>query len=69
VNDELTGPRGDGYRRMLTFIPLAELERPAKLETSARCSWVRVAPSSPGRISIMDGGVTSSYFYGELAPH
>ena len=68
AKDELTGPRGEGYRRM---IERPRLDAPAlqtKWERSARCSWVQDGSFITGSDFLMDGGVTAAYWYGELAP-
>jgi NAD(P)-dependent dehydrogenase (short-subunit alcohol dehydrogenase family) len=51
AKDELTGPRGEGYRRMIESSPAGRAGTPTKWEPSARCSWARTAASSPAATS------------------
>jgi NAD(P)-dependent dehydrogenase (short-subunit alcohol dehydrogenase family) len=69
ARDELTGPRGEGYRRMIELCPPAAAAPRTKSEPSARCSWGPDGAFITGSDFLMDGGVTASYFYGELAPN
>lgn len=47
ARDELAGPRGAGYRRMIEGPRQSEPERRMRSRPSARCSWDRMAASSP----------------------
>lgn len=51
ARDELTGPRGDGYRRMIELSRLAAAAPPTKSATSAPCSWAPTGRSSPAATS------------------
>jgi NAD(P)-dependent dehydrogenase (short-subunit alcohol dehydrogenase family) len=68
ANDELNGPRGEGYREMLAQSPAGRAGTPDEVATLAA---LLLGPDSgfiTGSDFLMDGGVTASYFYGELAP-
>jgi NAD(P)-dependent dehydrogenase (short-subunit alcohol dehydrogenase family) len=51
ANDELTGPRGEGYRRMIELCRSGVAAPPTRSEPSARCSWAPRARSSPAATS------------------
>ncbi len=57
--DELTGPRGEGYRRMLELAPTGRAGSPD--EVGADGAFIT------GSDFLVDGGVMASCFYGELA--
>jgi NAD(P)-dependent dehydrogenase (short-subunit alcohol dehydrogenase family) len=68
AKDELTGPRGEGYRRMIEFCPVG---RAGTADEVANVAALLMGPEGTfitGSDFLMDGGVTSSYFFGELAP-
>jgi NAD(P)-dependent dehydrogenase (short-subunit alcohol dehydrogenase family) len=52
AKDELTGPRGEGYRRMIELSVAGRAGTPTRWEPSARCSWGQTVPSSPAAISL-----------------
>ena len=66
ANDELKGPRGEGYRRMIEGMPAHRAGTPdevgdlAKFLMSSRGRWIT------GSDFLIDGGCTASYFYGDL---
>jgi NAD(P)-dependent dehydrogenase (short-subunit alcohol dehydrogenase family) len=68
ANDELKGPRGPGYRRMI------ELSAAGRAGTRDEVGVVGALLMSPdgafitGSDFLMDGGVTAAYWYGDLAP-
>ena len=65
--DELTGPRGEGYRRMIDLSPA---KRPGTPDEVANVAALLMGPDGgfiSGSDFLMDGGVTASYWYGELA--
>jgi NAD(P)-dependent dehydrogenase (short-subunit alcohol dehydrogenase family) len=66
--DELTGPRGDGYRRMLELSPAGRAGTPDEIATLAALLMGPDGGFISGSDFLIDGGVTASYFYGELAP-
>jgi NAD(P)-dependent dehydrogenase (short-subunit alcohol dehydrogenase family) len=47
AKDELTGPRGAGYRRMIELCPVGAAAPRTRSRPSARSSWAPTAPSSP----------------------
>ena len=66
--DELKGPRGEGYRRMIEGCPVG---RAGTSDEVANVAALLMGPDGAfitGSDILMDGGVTSSYFFGELAP-
>jgi len=68
AKDELAGPRGEGYRRMIELCPVG---RAGTSDEVANVAALLMGPEGAfitGSDILMDGGVTSSYFYGELAP-
>ena len=66
ANDELRGPRGDGYRRMIAGMPARRAGTPdevgdlAEFLMSSRGRWIT------GADFLIDGGCTASYHYGDL---
>jgi len=68
ANDELSGPRGDGYRRMLEISPAGRAGTPDEVGVLGALLMGRDGAFITGSDFLMDGGVTASYFYGELAP-
>jgi NAD(P)-dependent dehydrogenase (short-subunit alcohol dehydrogenase family) len=68
ARDELNGPRGEGYRRMLSLCPAGRAGTPDEVATVAALLMGPDGAFITGSDLLMDGGVTSSYFYGELAP-
>jgi NAD(P)-dependent dehydrogenase (short-subunit alcohol dehydrogenase family) len=51
ARDELAGPRGDGYRRMIESSAVGRAARPTRWAPWARYSWARTAVSSPAATS------------------
>ena len=68
AKDELTGPRGEGYRRMLSKSPAGRAGTPDEVANLAALLMGADGAFITGSDFLMDGGVTASYFYGELAP-
>jgi NAD(P)-dependent dehydrogenase (short-subunit alcohol dehydrogenase family) len=69
AKDELTGPRGEGYRRMIELSSPAK--RPGTPDEVANVGALLMGSDGGfimGSDFLMDGGVTASYWYGELAP-
>jgi NAD(P)-dependent dehydrogenase (short-subunit alcohol dehydrogenase family) len=66
--DELTGSRGEGYRRMLEQSPAGRAGTPDEVATVAHLLLGPDGAWITGSDFLMDGGVTASYFYGDLAP-
>jgi NAD(P)-dependent dehydrogenase (short-subunit alcohol dehydrogenase family) len=69
AKDELTGPRGEGYRRMIELCPAGRAGTPDEVGTVGALLMGPDGAFITGSDFLMDGGVTASYFYGELAPH
>ena len=67
AKDELTGPRGEGYRRMIDGCP-ARAGTPDEVGTVGALLMGADGAFITGSDFLMDGGVTSSYWFGELAP-
>jgi NAD(P)-dependent dehydrogenase (short-subunit alcohol dehydrogenase family) len=68
AKDELTGPRGEGYRRMLDGSPAGRGGTPDEVGTVGALLMDPDGAFITGSDFLMDGGVTASYWYGELAP-
>jgi len=68
ANDELSGPRGDGYRHMLELSSAGRAGTPDEVGVVGALLMGRDGAFITGSDFLMDGGVTASYFYGELAP-
>ena len=66
ANDELHGPRGEGYRKMLSLCPAGRAGTPdevgdlAAFLMSGKGRWIS------GSDFLIDGGTTASYWYGDL---
>lgn len=68
ANDELRGPRGEGYRKM---IGASVAKRAGTPDEVANVAALLMGPDGAfitGSDFLMDGGVTATYWYGELAP-
>ena len=68
AKDELTGPRGEGYRRMIELCPVRRAGTPDEVANVAALLMGPEGTFITGSDFLMDGGVTASYFFGELAP-
>jgi NAD(P)-dependent dehydrogenase (short-subunit alcohol dehydrogenase family) len=68
AKDELTGPRGAGYKRMIDGCPAKRTGTPDEVGTVAALLMGADGAFITGSDFLMDGGVTSSYWFGELAP-
>lgn len=68
ARDELTGPRGEGYRRMLALSPAGRAGTPDEVGVVGALLMGTDGAFITGSDFLMDGGVTASWFYGELAP-
>ena len=66
--DELTGPRGEGYRHMIEHSPIGRAGTPDEVATVAALLMGADGGFITGSDFLVDGGVTASYFFGELAP-
>ncbi|CAN7614736.1 SDR family oxidoreductase [Pseudorhodoferax sp. LjRoot39] len=68
AKDELTGPRGAGYRRMIALCPAGRAGTPDEIAHLAALLMGADGGFITGSDFLIDGGVTASYFYGALAP-
>lgn len=68
ANDELSGPRGAGYRKMLEISPAGRGGTPDEVGAVAALLMGPEGSFITGSDFLMDGGVTASYWYGELKP-
>jgi NAD(P)-dependent dehydrogenase (short-subunit alcohol dehydrogenase family) len=68
ANDELTGPRGAGYRRMIELSAAGRAGTPDEVGTVGALLMGTDGAFITGSDFLMDGGVTSAYWYGELGP-
>lgn len=68
ANDELSGPRGVGYRRMIEISPAGRAGTPDEVGVVGALLMGRDGAFITGSDFLMDGGVTSAYWYGELSP-
>jgi NAD(P)-dependent dehydrogenase (short-subunit alcohol dehydrogenase family) len=68
AKDELSGPRGEGYRRMIELSPVGRAGTPDEVGTLGALLMGPDGAFITGSDFLTDGGVTASYFYGELAP-
>jgi NAD(P)-dependent dehydrogenase (short-subunit alcohol dehydrogenase family) len=68
ARDELTGPRGAGYRRMIELCPVGRGGTPDEVGTVGALLMGPEGGFITGSDFLMDGGVTASYWFGELAP-
>lgn len=69
ARDELTGPRGEGYRRMIELCPVGRAGTPDEVGSLGALLMGPEGAFITGSDFLMDGGVTASHFYGELAPN
>ena len=68
AKEELAGPRGPGYRRMLELSPAGRIGTPDEVGTVGALLLGPDGGFITGSDFLMDGGVTASYWYGELSP-
>ena len=68
ANDELQGPRGAGYRRMIDLCPASRAGTPDEVGNVGALLMGPEGAFITGSDFLMDGGVTASYWFGELAP-
>lgn len=68
ANDELTGPRGEGYRR---YIEGSAAGRAGTPDEAAAVGALLMGPDGAfitGSDFLQDGGVTAAYWFGDLGP-
>lgn len=68
AKDELSGPRGAGYRRMIDGCPAKRAGTPDEVANVAALLMGPDGAFITGGDFLMDGGVTASYWFGSLAP-
>ncbi len=68
ARDELNGPRGEGYRRMIALSAAGRSGTPDEVGTVGALLMGPEGAFITGSDFLMDGGVTAAYWYGELAP-
>ena len=66
TRDELTGPRGDGYRRMIESSPVGRAGTPDEVGAVGALLMGPDGGFITGSDILMDGGVTAAYFYGDI---
>src|SRR5271157_5055517 len=69
AKDELSGPRGAGYRRMIELSVAGRAGTPDEVGAVAALLLGPDGGFISGSDFLMDGGVTASYWFGELAPN
>ena len=67
ANDELNGPRGAMYKRMLDLCPSKRAGTPDDVANVAELLMTDRGSFISGSDFLMDGGVTASWWYGELS--
>ena len=67
ANDELTGPRGAAYRRMIEGSPVGRAGTPDEVGQLAALLMGPDGGFISGSDFLMDGGVTSAFRFGDLA--
>jgi NAD(P)-dependent dehydrogenase (short-subunit alcohol dehydrogenase family) len=68
AQDELSGPRGPGYRRMIDLSSARRMGTPDEVGSLAALIMGPDGAFITGSDFLMDGGVMAAYWYGELAP-
>ncbi len=68
ARDELSGPRAAGYRRMIDLSPVGRPGTPDEVGSVAALLMGPDGGLITGSDFLMDGGVTASFWFGELAP-
>jgi NAD(P)-dependent dehydrogenase (short-subunit alcohol dehydrogenase family) len=68
AKDELTGPRGEGYRHMIQACAAGRAGTPDEVGNVGALLMGPDGGFITGSDFLMDGGVTAAYWYGELAP-
>jgi len=68
ARDELAGSRGPGYQRMIELCPAGRAGTPDVVGTVGALLMGAEGGFITGSVFLMDGGVTASYWFGDLAP-
>lgn len=66
AKDELSGPRGEGYRRMIEASPIGRAGTPDEVASVGALLMGPDGGFITGSDFLMDGGVTAAYWYGDL---
>lgn len=66
AKDELDGPRGDGYRRMIESSPVGRACTPDEVGAVGALLMGPDGGFISGSDFLMDGGVTAAYWYGDI---
>lgn len=66
ANDELNGPRGEGYRKMLSLCPAGRAGTSDEVGELAEFLMSKRGRLITGSDYLIDGGTTASYWYGDL---
>ncbi len=65
AKDELNGPRGDGYRKMIKSCAVGRAGTPDEVGNVANLLMGQDGSFITGSDFLMDGGVTAEYWYGD----
>jgi NAD(P)-dependent dehydrogenase (short-subunit alcohol dehydrogenase family) len=65
AKDELAGPRGDAYRKMINTSPAGRPGTPDEVASVSALLMSQDGAFITGSDILMDGGVTANYFYGD----
>ena len=68
ARDELSGPRGAGYRRMIELCAAGRAGTPDEVGNVAALLMGPDGAFITGSDFLIDGGVTAAYWFGDLAP-
>lgn len=68
ANDELNGPRGAGYRRIIELCPVKRAGTPDEVGNVGALLMRTDGGFITGSDFLIDGGVKASYKFDELAP-
>lgn len=67
AKDELSGPRGEGYRRMIEGSPVGRAGTPDEVGAVGALLMGPEGGFITGSDFLMDGGVTAAYWFGQVA--
>ena len=68
AKDELSGPRGEGYQKMINISAVGRAGTPDEVGNVGALLMGQDGAFITGSDFLMDGGVTAAYWYGDLAP-
>jgi NAD(P)-dependent dehydrogenase (short-subunit alcohol dehydrogenase family) len=68
AKDELAGPRGAGYKRMIELSAIGRAGTPDEVGNIGALLMGSDGAFITGSDFLMDGGVTAAYWFGDLAP-